>query len=283
LYSKLFRSRALNHFLKSNNFAGAMLPLKTGNVIADSGATQIFVMEGTLVINKRVTTNPLKVSLADGRQVSLTHMCNIRIKGLPSPLTGRIIPDLSIASLFGICILTEVGCKATFTKTTCVVKYNGKIILTSNKDQTTDLWTLSLGTPRMTPHHSHTAMTLSAAPDCANTHVQSPNNIVLFTNTVWNKANSIRFAHQSLCSPKISMLLKTICRGYLKGCPNLTAIGIAKYLNPSPATAKGHMKRLRMGIRSTQRKNAMVPITTPNLTYPHLYHDHSTNSEIGNV
>jgi hypothetical protein len=37
----------------SNNFAGAMLPLKTSNAIADSGAMQIFVMEGTLVIYKR--------------------------------------------------------------------------------------------------------------------------------------------------------------------------------------------------------------------------------------
>jgi hypothetical protein len=147
-----------------------MLPLKTGNAIADAGAMQIFVMEGTPVINKRPTTNPLTVLLEDDRQVSLTHMCNIHIKGLPFLLTGHIIPDLSIASLFGICILTEVGCEVTFTKTTCVVKYNRNVILTGNKDQTKDLWSLPLGTLRTTAHHSHTAMTLLAAPDFANTH-----------------------------------------------------------------------------------------------------------------
>jgi hypothetical protein len=101
--------------------------------------------------------------------------------------------------------------------------------------------------------------------------------------TVRNKANSIQFAHQSLCSPKISMLLKAICCGYLKGCPNLTAIGITKYLNPSPAIAKGYMKRPRMGIHSTQHKNAMATITAPTLTYPPLCNDHSTNSEIDDV
>jgi hypothetical protein len=85
--------------MNSNNFAGAMLPLKTGNAIADSGTMQIFVMEGTLVINKRATTNPSTVLLADGRQVSSTHMFNIHIKGLPFPLTGHIIPYLSIVSL----------------------------------------------------------------------------------------------------------------------------------------------------------------------------------------
>ena len=70
--------------------------------IADSGATQIFVMDGTPVVNRRPTTRPLKVTLADGRLVTSTHMCDITIKGLPAILTGHIIPDLSIASFFGI-------------------------------------------------------------------------------------------------------------------------------------------------------------------------------------
>ena len=34
--------------------------------IADSGATQMFIMEGTPVKNKRPTRSPLKVALADG-------------------------------------------------------------------------------------------------------------------------------------------------------------------------------------------------------------------------
>jgi hypothetical protein len=58
------------------------------------------------------------------------------------------------------------------------------------------------------------------------------------------------------------MLSKAIYQGYLKGCPNLTAAGIAKYLNPSPVTAKGHMKHPQMGIRSTQRNIVPVPIAS---------------------
>jgi hypothetical protein len=34
-------------------------------------------------------------------------------------------------------------------------------------------------------------------------------------------------------------------------CPNFSAQGVTKYLNPSPATAKGHMKRPHQGICST--------------------------------
>ena len=95
--------------------------------IADSGATQIFVMDGTPVINRRPMTRPLKVALADERIVTSTHMCDIAIDGLPTLLTGHIIPDLSIASLFGIRVLTEVGCEVTFTTTACMFNIGGRL------------------------------------------------------------------------------------------------------------------------------------------------------------
>jgi hypothetical protein len=131
-------------------FAGGTFHLPTKHAIADSGATQIFVMDGTPMINKRPTTNPLRVALADGCQVMSTHMCDIKIEGLPVTLTGHIIPNLSIASVFGIRVLTEAGCNVTFTKGDCVVKYNGNIILQGEKDPATDLWTLPLGSQGMT-------------------------------------------------------------------------------------------------------------------------------------
>ena len=42
------------------------MPAPAQMAIADSGATQIFIMEGTPVKNKRPTRSPLKVALADG-------------------------------------------------------------------------------------------------------------------------------------------------------------------------------------------------------------------------
>jgi hypothetical protein len=74
--SRSYRSCAFDHILL-NEVAGAAFCLTTDNAIADSGATQIFVMDGTPVINKQVTARPLKVSLADGCQVVSTHMCDI--------------------------------------------------------------------------------------------------------------------------------------------------------------------------------------------------------------
>jgi hypothetical protein len=48
--------------------------------------------------------------------------------------------------------------------------------------------------------------------------------------------------------------MKALRKGYLKGCPNLSEELVTKYLNPSPATAKGHMKRPKKGIRSKQKQ-----------------------------
>ena len=246
-----YRTRALEHLLRQE-VAGGIFQLPTKHAIADSGTTQIFVMEGTPVRNKRPTTWPLKVALADGRIVTSTHMCDITIDGLPVMLTGHIIPDLSIALLFGIRVLTEAGCNVTFTRKECIVQYNGKIILRGAKDPTTDLWTLPLGSQDMTSQFNISKLPL-AAPVIANAHAHLALQIAFFAHTVRTKANSIRLSHQSLCSLPISSLLKAVKRGYLKGCSNLSAHGVIKYLNPSPATAKGHMKRPRQGIRSTRR------------------------------
>jgi hypothetical protein len=258
---KSYRTRALKHIVHQE-LAGGVFQLPTKHAITDLGATQIFVMDGTPVINKRPTMRPLRVTLVDGRQVMSTYMCDIQIDGLPVTLMGHIIPnDLSIASLFGIQILTEAGCDVTFTKSDCIVMYNGKIILHGEKDPSTDLWTLPLGSHDMTSQHATSTLPL-AAPDFADAHAQPAVQIAFFAHTVRTKANSICFVHQSLCSPRISTLLKAIKHGYLKGCPNLTAHGVNKYLNPSSATAKGHMKRPRQGIRSTSQ---VPPVPSPSV------------------
>jgi hypothetical protein len=124
--------------------AYATMTIALNEAIADLGATQIFVMDGTPVHNKQKITCPLKVALADGRRVMSTHMCDIIIPGLPTTLVGHIVPELSIASLFGIRVLTEAGCMVKFDIKKCVVKYNGKIILIGMKDPPTDLWTLPI-------------------------------------------------------------------------------------------------------------------------------------------
>jgi hypothetical protein len=78
--------------------------------------------------------------------------------------------------------------------------------------------------------------------------------LAMFTHSVTMRANVVKFVHQSLCNPKISTLLKATQCGFLKGCPGISKKLILNYLNPSPATVKGHMKRPRHGIKSTRTR-----------------------------
>jgi hypothetical protein len=127
----------LPHYLNATTIA-------TLQAIADTGATSILVMEGTPIQNLWPAIHPLTINFPDGSKVKSTHTCNITIPGLPTVLVGHAVPKLSIASLIGIRVLCNTGCKVIFAKTICNVIYDGKVILRGNKDPSTDLWTLPI-------------------------------------------------------------------------------------------------------------------------------------------
>ena len=104
------------------------LTLATNQAIADTGAMPIFIMEGAPVNNKHVTQTPLTINLPDGKKICSTHVCDINIPGLPTVLTGHIVPLLTIASLIGIRPLCKAGCTVTFDNEKCDVKHNGRTI-----------------------------------------------------------------------------------------------------------------------------------------------------------
>jgi hypothetical protein len=103
------------------------------------GTTSIFIMEGINVANKQVASKQLTINLPDGRKVQWTHVCNIAIPGLPTDLTGHIVPDLALASLVGIRPLCKEGCRVIFDNDKCDVEFEGTIILRGYKDPSTDL------------------------------------------------------------------------------------------------------------------------------------------------
>jgi hypothetical protein len=118
-------------------------------MIADTGATSIFIMEGADVANKCIATAPLTINLPDGKSIQSTHVCDIHIPGLPTVLVGHIVPPLSIASLIGIRPLCKAECTVTFDNEKCKVFYNRKVILMGLKDPSMDLWMLPIPNGRM--------------------------------------------------------------------------------------------------------------------------------------
>jgi hypothetical protein len=66
--------------------------------------------------------------------------------------------------------------------------------------------------------------------------------------------------------------LKATRKGFLKGCPNISKELICKYLNPSPATTKGHMKPHAMVSKARHQKQIMPEqpylIQSPEVIHP---------------
>jgi hypothetical protein len=225
------------------------ITIAASQAIADTGATSIFIMEGTPCKNLRPAIRPLTINLLDGTKVKSTHTCNITIPGLPKVLVGHVVPKLTIASLIGIRVLCDAGCKVFFTKTNCNVWYNGNVILSGKKDPSTDLWTLpinadikvtkSIDEPTSTPSqavcppkreiqnwkitpwihltqqtHWRKIRNLKMMPSTYTTLPSDAHNgfahVASFTHSVKTRANGVKFAHQSLCNPKISTLLKAV-------------------------------------------------------------------------
>jgi hypothetical protein len=225
-------------------------------------------MEGTDVVNKTVALRPITINLPDGRKVMSTHVCDITIPGLPTILVGHIVPHLAVASLIGIWPLCKAGCTVTFDNDKCDVIFKNEVILRGFKDTATDLWTLPINPMLMQTAQQRSPPVIDRSLHDINTTIHPGVQLATFTHSVKTRANGVKFAHQSLCNPKISTLLKAVRKGFLRGCPNLSETLILKYLNPSPATAKGHMKRPRHGIRSTSRNTSPTTIGPPLLLVP---------------
>jgi hypothetical protein len=241
--------------------------IATLHAIADTGATSIFVMDGVDVANKQIASKPLTINLPDGRKVQSTQVCNIAIPGLPNILMGHIVLALALALLMGIRLLCKAGCRVIFDSDKCDVEFDGNIVLRGYKDPSTDLWTLPITPDKIRSALSRSSPVFNHAPD-PNSRLHSSVQLALFMHFIRTRGKGIKFTHQSLCNPKVSTLLKAVRKGFLKRCPNLSEKLILKYLNPSPATAKGHRKHPHHGIWNTQPMSttpsiAPVPIVPP--------------------
>ncbi len=199
------------------------LTIATNQAIADTGATSIFTMDGLDIFKKRVARKPLTINLPDGKQIMSTHICDIIIPGLPTVLTGHIVPSLRVASLIGICLLCKAGCTVIFDIQKCNVIFNGDVILKGYKDPVTHIWMLPFPTrvctapgPNVLPQPG---LCTGCAPhplrDVSDAHPDLT--LATFTHSVRTRANAVKFPHQLLCYPKIPTLLKAFRKGSSKG------------------------------------------------------------------
>ena len=233
--------------------------------LSDSGATAHFLMEGAPATNVQKATNPITITLPNGKTIQSTHTCNLDIPWLPNTVTeAHIVPGLSHSSLISTRKFCEAGCKVVFDINECRVYYKQQLVLSGGRDTKTGLWQLPVNPI------SKTSLQTTIANYDLHVRPQQLAHAAFNVYTLPYKQNQLKYMHQAFFSPTIPTLLHAIANNQLEGIPFMKTDLVRKYLTRSPATSKGHLKRPRAGIRSTRPKKAQqVPGNIPSNTESH--------------
>ena len=104
--------------------------------ISDSGATGNFLVQGAPVVNKKLTSSPLKITPPNGKMTQSTHTCNLDITWLPNTvMEEHIVPGLSHSALISTRKFTDSGFKVIFDIDEWRIHYKEALVLTGKKRQ----------------------------------------------------------------------------------------------------------------------------------------------------
>ena len=227
--------------------------------IADTGASGHYINTTTPCINKKPTKQGPTITLPNGTQIQPSHATELKLQGFASSaLQAHILPDIT-NSLFSIGKFCDDNKIAIFHKEKCYIlndildhpelkrMIDNNTILTGTRNHYNNLWYVPTDTTQIKSKHI-------------------ANNVY----TITKIKDIIEYHHRTLFSPVKSTLLQAIKNGNLHTFPSLTYANVKKYLPPSPATSKGHMKQIEQNIRST-KSNKTVKNETTNIVYTKTY------------
>ena len=214
----------------------------TQYIIPDTGCTGHYVNQ-SVYLHQPYPAH-LKIRMPDGRHITSSQAGCIPYldQVAPDAAKAHTIPQLS-QSLLSIGQLCDHDCTSVFTKTQCTIVHKDKIILTGMRDKGNALWKIPLPTSEGGKTKQSDKIAISA-----NAH--NMNNLEQIT----TKKGVIDFLHAALFSPVKSTWLRAIRRNHFVTWPGINSTDVAKHLQTSVATAKGHLDRKRKNTRSTQTK-----------------------------
>eukprot|EP00804_Cyclotella_cryptica_P016356 CCRYP_009913-RA/>CCRYP_009913-RA protein AED:0.73 eAED:0.68 QI:0/0/0/0.5/1/1/2/0/383 len=107
--------------------------------IFDSGATAHFLVDSAHVFNRHPALKPLTIRLPNGKHIVSIHTCNLDLPWLPHSITeAHIAPGLSHSSLIFTRKFCDAGCRVTLDQHACRIYYQGALVLTGTRDETTE-------------------------------------------------------------------------------------------------------------------------------------------------
>ena len=215
--------------------------------VADSGATRHFLVPSSAYKNIQALSKPIPITIPNGDIIRATHSCKVYYPQLPLTVRrGLSVPKMKHHSLISIKQICQAGCTVQFTDTKCDLYYKGKHIICGLEHPKSKLWMLPLSTNDDNIYIKEKYQPV--APPTA----QLWANMISPPPALTTKSVLIRYYHQCAFAPRKSTWMRAIENGNYTTWPDLRAEDVRKYLPESIATDKGHMKRERKNLRSTQ-------------------------------
>jgi hypothetical protein len=176
-------------------------------------------------------------------------------------MEGHTVPDLATNSLLSVCTIADANYITLFTKEevlvfdaeTAKVNIEGKAVMRGWRCPQTRLWRV----PIRQKWSNLNTDTLLLSAEATDIIMNKRNNAkpTDFVNSVYELPNLeqvIAWYHAAAGYPTKTTWLKAIEAGFYATWPMLTTKAVRKHYPETKETPKGHMKRVRSGVRSTK-------------------------------
>ena len=247
VYGTLRREPLLHACLQS------LLASRPWLAILDSGCTSHYLRTDAPVLNHRRASPPHVVRLPDGGSIQSQTVADLPIASLPKPAQhAHLFDGLRMFSLLSVGQLCDAGCLLSFTDSLALVVFRDVPIMVAARDPTTKMYVLDLRSPTAPPR----------ARDCLpapGTHISAHASAY----SMRTKSDLAAWHHQSCWAPVHTTFSAAASAGYLASFPGLSPDLITRHLAPIPATAQGHMRMSRQGVRSTRQPHTASPVSAP--------------------
>jgi hypothetical protein len=220
----------------------------------DSGSRGTYVSISCPVVNKRLTNNPKRIQIPDGKIMTSTHEAELEYPKLrPAARAVDIVPALHDYSLLSVGNLCDADYLVIFDKHEVRVMDNDLVVMRGHRHAATGLWHVDTQSPRNSRH----SPTAPAAPPIAyaGAAIGDP-----------TSAELVAFAHATLFSPTLSTLEKALQNGYLTNFPGLTTQALRRHPPQSAPMVKGHLDQTRKNQGSTRSSTNIITATDDELT-----------------
>ena len=197
---------------------------------ADTGTTGNFIsLDDThIILDVKVTKNPVTVILPDGSTAVSTHTGLLNIPSLPMAARGVDIFPQWVGSLLSIGRLCDHGLSALYTSSTVTISDgDGAVILSGHRCPRTSLWLIDIS---------------GASPSLMSTHktAESLTANAVITEAKGTQEQVVAYYHACMGAPAPTTFTKAIDKLGL-ALPGLTSDMVRRFPPITTATPKGHM------------------------------------------